>query len=147
MYVKFENGAQFTLTKYPTASSAVIANHRRDVLGVTVEGEHADVKATFGQPWSIVDGENVYDKSNYTMIASICDNMDGTFTVRVGRQNTAEETLRDENHALQNEKIALQTANAALVTENAELSAQMDELIIEVLEGGSTDVSETEETV
>lgn len=125
MYVKFENGAEFALRGYPTASSAVIANHRRDVLNVTVEGEHADVKNAFGQPWSIVDGENVYDKSNYTMVASICDNMDGTFTVRVGRQNTAEETLRDENHALQNEKIALAAANAE----------QAD--IINILSGGA----------
>ena len=130
MYIKFENGVQFPLCKYPTASSAVIAGHKRDVLSVTVEGEHADVKSAFGQPWSIVDGENVYDKSGYTLVASITDNMDGTITVRIGRKNTAEETLQDENAALQ--------------AENAGLNAQIDDLIVELLEGGAVDVSETE---
>lgn len=101
MYIKFEDGTQLVMPKYPTASSAVVANHKRDVLNVTVEGEYAAVKAAFnGQAWSIVDGENTYDKSTYTLVASICDNMDGTVTVRVGRQNTTEETLQDEKNAL-----------------------------------------------
>lgn len=127
MYVKFGNGVQLPLCKYPTASSAVVANHKRDVLSVTVEGEYSAVKVAFnGQPWSIVDNEAEYDKSNYTLVASICDNMDGTITVRVGRQNTTEETLRDEKAALAAEK-------AALATENAE---QAD--IINILAGGAT---------
>lgn len=139
MYVKFENGAQLALSKYPTASSAVIANHKRDVLNVTVEGEHADVKAAFnGQGWAVhtteprknendetvmVDCE--YDKSNYTLVASICDNMDGTITVRVGRKNTSEETLQDEKNALAAEK-------AALAAENAEQAE-----VINILAGGA----------
>lgn len=126
MYVKFENGVQFTLSKYPTASSEVIANHKRDVLNVTVEGEHADVKAAFGLPWVIVNGDDEYDKSNYTLVASICDNLDGTMTVRVGRQNTVEETLLDE-------KNALQMTNASLSAENAEQAE-----IINILAGGAS---------
>lgn len=127
MYVKFENGAQFVLPVYPTASSAVLAGHKRDVLSVTVEGEHSAVKSSFnGQGWSIVDNEAEYDKSNYTLVASICDNMDGTITVRVGRENTTEETLRDE-------KDALAKQNAALSAENAE---QAD--IINILAGGAS---------
>lgn len=126
MYVKFENGAQFVMLKHPTASDAVLAGHKRDVLSVTVTGEHADVKAAFGQPWSIVDGEGEYDKSNYTLVASICDNMDGTITVRVGRQNTTEETLRDE-------KAVLAKQNAALSAENSEQAE-----IINILAGGAS---------
>lgn len=138
MYVKFENGAEFALRGYPTASSAVIAGHKRDVLSVTVEGEYADIKAAFGQPWEIhvtendtnafgrpAQTENVYDKSNYTLVASICDNMDGTITVRVGRENTTEETLRDE-------KAALQKQNVSLASENAEQAE-----IINILAGGA----------
>ena len=139
MYVKFEDGTQFVLPKYPTSSDAVIAGHKRDTLSVTVEGEHSAVKAAFyGQPWAIhetekfkdadgkiVEVEHEYDKSNYTLVASICDNMDGTITVRVGRKNTVEETLQDE-------KNALQTENAALTAENAE---QAD--IINILAGGA----------
>lgn len=127
MYIKFEDGTQFVMPKYPTASSAVLAGHKRDVLSVTVEGEHSAVKSSFnGQGWSIVDNEAEYDKSNYTLVASICDNMDGTITVRVGRQNTTEETLRDE-------KAALAKHNAALSAENAE---QAD--IINILAGGAS---------
>lgn len=138
MYVKFENGVQFPLTKYPTASSAVIAGHKRDVLSVTVEGEYADIKAAFGQPWEIhvtendtnafgrpAQTENVYDKSNYTLVASICDNMDGTITVRVGRENTVEETLQDANSALAQENVRL-----------AEKSMEQAE-IINILAGGA----------
>ena len=127
MYVKFENGVQFQLCTYPTASSAVIAGHKRDVLSVTVEGEHSAVKSAFnGQPWAIhetekfkdedgkiIEVEHEYDKSVYNLVASICDNMDGTITVRVGRENTTEETLRDTNKALSKQ-------NAALSAENSE---------------------------
>ena len=126
MYIKFEDGTQFTLLKYPTASDAVIAGHKRDTLSVTVEGEYAAVKAAFnGQGWSIADGEGEYDKSNYTLVASICDNMDGTITVRVGRKNTSEETLQDEKNALAAEKAAL----AAEIAEQAE--------VINILAGGA----------
>ena len=120
MYIKFEDGTQFVLPNYPTASAAVVANHKRDVLNVTVEGEYADVKSAFnGQGWSVADGEGEYDKSGYTLVASICDNMDGTITVRVGREDTVEEKLRD--------------TNAELSKQNAE---QAD--IINILAGGVT---------
>ncbi|MBQ8144594.1 MAG: hypothetical protein IJ042_07385 [Butyricicoccus sp.] len=126
MYVKFEDGVQLTLSRYPTASTAVIENHKRDVLSVTVQSTHAEVKTAFnGQPWSIVDGESEYDKSNFTLVASICDNMDGTITVRVGRQNTTEETLQDEKNALAKQNVALSAAN----TEQAD--------IINILAGGA----------
>ena len=41
----------------------------------------------------------------------------------------------------------LKDENAALNAENADLNEQLDALIVEVLEGGAVDVSETEETV
>lgn len=101
MYIKFENGAEFALAGYPKSADAVLAGHKRDVLTVTVEGEYAAVKDAFnGQGWAVADGENVYDKSGYTLVASICDNMDGTITVRIGRENTVEETLQDQNAEL-----------------------------------------------
>ena len=101
MYIKFENGAEFALIGYPKSADAVLAGHKRDVLTVTVGGEHSAVKSAFnGQGWSIVDGKAEYDKSGYTLVASICDNMDGTITVRIGRANTVEESLRDLNAEL-----------------------------------------------
>lgn len=126
MYVKFENGAEFALCGYPTAADAVLAGHKRNVLNVTVEGEHSAVKSAFnGQPWvihetekfkdedgKIVEVEHEYDKSIYTLVASICDNMDGTITVRVGRENTVEETLADEKAALAHENVRLAAKNA-----------------------------------
>lgn len=140
MYIKFNDDTQFPLCKYPTSSDAVIAGHKRDTLSVTVEGEYSAVKAAFnGQPWAIhtteprknENGETVmveceYDKSIYTLVASICDNMDGTITVRVGRQNTTEETLRDE-------KAVLAKQNAALSAENSEQAE-----IINILAGGAS---------
>ena len=78
MYIKFADGTQFALPNYPTASDAVRAGHKRDELTVTVVGEYSEVKDAFnGQGWAIVDGEAEYDKSGYTLVASICDNMDG----------------------------------------------------------------------
>ena len=119
MYIKFADGTQFALPNYPTASDAVLAGHKRDVLTATVVGEYSEVKDAFnGQGWAIVDGEAEYDKSGYTLVASICDNMDGTITVRIGRKNTAEETLADEN--------------AALTAQNAEQAE-----IINILAGGA----------
>ena len=97
MFINFENGAQFEMPNYPLGADSVIAGHKRDTLTVTVKGEYSAVKETFnGQGWEIVDDESAYDKSNYTLVASICDNMDGTITVRVGRANTVEEDLRDQ---------------------------------------------------
>lgn len=127
MHIKFNDGAEFELKSAPKGAGAVVAGHKRDVLTVTVTGDFAAVKAAFdGQPWAVVDGETAYDKSGYTLPVSVCDNLDGTVTVRVGRANTREEDLEDEKAALQ--------------AENAALSAQMDDLLVEVLEGGAADV-------
>lgn len=126
MYIKWNDGTQFDCVSV-MGGGAVVAGHRRDVLTVTVTGAFADVKAAFdGSPWAVADGEAVYDKSGYTLPVSVCDNLDGTVTVRIARENTREEDLADENAALQ--------------AENAALSAQVDDLLIEVLEGGTADV-------
>lgn len=117
MYVKFNDGTQFPVpnTVPVKLTQEVLFGHKREVLTVKVEGEHSAVKAAFnGQPWAIhtteprenENGETVmveceYDKSIYTLAASICDNMDGTITVRVGREDTVEDKLRDTNKALQ----------------------------------------------
>lgn len=127
MHIRFSNGTQLQMPKHPSAASAVVSGHKRDVLTVTVTGEFADVKAAFdGSPWAIVDGESTYDKSGYTLPVSVCDNLDGTVTVRIARANTREEDLEDEK--------------AALIEEKNALSAQVDDLLIEVLEGGTADV-------
>lgn len=128
MYIKFNDGTQFPVpnTVPVKLTQEILFGHKREVLTVKVEGEHSAVKAAFnGQPWAIADGEAEYDKSNYTLVASICDNMDGTITVRVGRKNTSEETLQDEKNALAAEK-------AALAAENAEQAE-----VINILAGGA----------
>ena len=127
MYIKFENGAQFDCAQI-LGGGAVVAGHRRDVLTVTVTGEFSAVKAAFsgGQSWAVADGEQTYDKSGYTLPVSVCDNLDGTVTVRIARANTREEDLEEEK--------------AALIEEKNALSAQVDDLLIEVLEGGTADV-------
>lgn len=104
MYIKFNDGTQFPVpnTVPVKLTQEVIFGHKREVLTVKVEGEHSAVKSAFnGQPWSLVDNEAEYDKSAYNLVASICDNMDGTITVRVGREDTVEDKLRDTNKALQ----------------------------------------------
>lgn len=104
MYIKFNDGTQFPVpnTVPVKLTTEVLFGHKREVLTVKINGEHSAVKAAFnGQSWSLVDGEGEYDKSVYTLVASICDNMDGTITVRVGREDTVEEKLRDTNKALQ----------------------------------------------
>lgn len=126
MEIIFEGGAQFDCAQI-LGGGAVIAGHKRDVLTVTAAGAFADVKSAFdGSPWAVIDGENTYDKSGYTLPVSVCDNLDGTVTVRIARANTREEDLEDEK--------------AALIEEKNALSAQVDDLLIEVLEGGTTDV-------
>ena len=124
------SSVKYTWEKYSCVDAFVEVGEEKEIsfftLGVTVEGEYAAVKAAFnGQGWSVADGEGEYDKSNYTLVASICDNMDGTITVRVGRKNTAEETLQDEKNALAAEKAAL----AAEIAEQAE--------VISILAGGA----------
>lgn len=128
MYIKFEDSTQLTLLERPSGNKMNLGGHKRDVLKVTVEGDYVAVKAAFnGQGWKIVDDEGVeFDKSNYTIVASICDNMNGTITVCVGRQNTVEETLRDEN-------AALLEVNSALMAENDEQNE-----IISILAGEVT---------
>ena len=172
MYIKFEDGTQFTLLA-ASGAPALVAGHRRDVVTLTLSGTYAAVKAAFnGQPWAhyfatgdskdITDlaasdeatGEYVRDYSGYQLVAGITDNMDGTVTVRVGRSNTREESLEDElaaeqakSAALENDKAALTEENAALAAENQDKDAQIDDLVVAMLEGGTDDVSETAETV
>ena len=67
---------------------------------IMVDGIIWDGAVTF-EDGKIVEVEHEYDKSIYTLVASICDNMDGTITVRVGREDTVEDKLRDTNKALQ----------------------------------------------
>ena len=134
-YMEFADGARFDLAEMAHAGAEYIAGHRRDVITARVNGSYEQMKAAFnGQAWALgSDAEGAYDKSEYTVVASLCDNMDGTVTVRVGRKNTLEETLADEKEALR--------------AENEALNIQIDDLVIELLEGGAVDVSETEATV
>ena len=142
-YIEFADGTLYDMPAIAEAGPAKIAGHRRDVITARVSCTYEQMKAVFnGQGWALGDREEgtAYDKSNYTVLASICDNLDGTVTIRVGRKNTVEETLTDENAALTAE-------NKALAAENDSLNAQVDDLVVELLEGGAADVSETEETV
>lgn len=138
--IQFNDGISYE-TKRISGQAEFVAGHKRDVLSIVAYMTYEQAKAEFnGQSWSIIDGENINDKSNYQIVASICDNMDDTVTIRIGRQNTMEENLQDE--------VATTKAEiATLKAENAELSAQVDDLLIEVLEGGTADVSETEAAV
>ena len=170
MYIKFEDGTTFPLLA-ASGAPALVAGHRRDVLDLKLTGTYEAVKEAFnGQSWEhrflgseqITDlstydeaaGEYVRDYSGYQLVAGITDNMDGTVTVHVGRSNTREETLEDElaaeqarAAALEGDKAALTEANAALTAENQNKDAQIDDLIVAMLEGGSSDVSEAETTV
>lgn len=162
MYIKFEDGTQFDLLAAKGAPERV-AGHLRDVLTLTLTGTFETVKAAFhGQAWAhhfteMAAGKEIErecDRSGYQLVAGITDNMDGTVTVRVGRNNTREETLADElaaeqakTAALESDKAALAEANAALAAENQDKDAQIDDLIVAMLEGGSSDVPETETTV
>jgi hypothetical protein len=145
--IRFDNGATYQAEGI-TGNGEVVANHKRDVLTITAYMTYEQAMAEFnGQPWAIVEDENVYDKSNYILLASVCDNLDGTVTVRIGRKNTVEEDLKDEANAAKAEAAILTSQNATLTAENAALNEQYDELIVEVLEGGTDNVLEIEETV
>lgn len=163
MYIKFEDGQQFDLLA-SSGKPERVAGHLRDVLTLTLTGTFEAVKAAFnGQAWvhhfteQTEDGKMVereFDLSGYQLVAGITDNMDGTVTVRVGRNNTREETLTDElaaeqakTAALESDKAALTEANAALTAENQDKDAQIDDLVVAMLEGGTDDVPETETTV
>lgn len=136
--IRFSNGIEVQTTSISGAAE-IMRQHRRDVITITTTGiTYADAAALFadGAEWCIVemvDGNEIdYDYSSYTMAGSITDNRDGTLVIKMGRANTAEETLADE----------LSAANAEIATltaENETMSAQIDDLIVEVLEGGSDD--------
>lgn len=163
--IRFSNGVEVQTTSVSGAAE-MMRQHRRDVITIKTTGiEYADAAELFsdGASWSIVevnaDGngdpiETVYDYSNYTMAGSITDNRDGSLVVKMGRANTKEETLEDELVAekaktatLENDKATLTQQNAALAAENEDKDAQIDDLVVAMLEGGTDDVSETDETV
>ena len=56
---------------------------------------YADVKESFVDElsWSIVDGEQEYDHSDYNLIGSIMDNLDGSLIIRIGQQYSEKELL------------------------------------------------------
>lgn len=156
-YILFEGGQKFTLAATPTGKAETVGGIRRDVLSVTVNGTYADALAAFGKPWDIHAFEQeqnekgefevvekTYPKPGYTVLASICDKLDGTVTVRVARKSTKEEDLQVELDEAKAENSALTAENAAKDAEIENLNTEIDNLVVEIL---SADVAETTETV
>ncbi|MBQ8143539.1 MAG: hypothetical protein IJ042_01935 [Butyricicoccus sp.] len=161
-YILFDGGQQFELAATPTGKAEKVGGIRRDVLSVTIKATHAEALAAFGQPWELhaweqeknKEGklelvEKTYKKTGYTVLASICDNCDGTVTVRVARESTKEEDLQVELEAAQAENSALTEENAAKDAEIESLNTEIDNLVVEILtaDAAAAEIEETTETV
>lgn len=125
-FILFEGGQKFDLAASPTGKADTVGGICRDVLSVMIRATHAEALAAFGKPWElhVTEMENnepvekVYPYDTYTVLASICDNMDGTVTVRVAREATVEEDLQ----------VQVDSANATIAEQNE---------IINILAGGA----------
>ncbi len=90
--VIFESGATFTLLGAQGALK-VVHGAKRDVLTVTVSGTYAAVmqEVSAEQTWAIVQDEEVFDKSAYTLLVSVTDTLDGNITFVMAQGDTLEQ--------------------------------------------------------
>lgn len=91
---------------YPASSvygrTEALAGFNRDVITMILEGTYADVSADFisNTTFTVVDdngGEYTYD--NYGVAGPITDNRDGTCTIKMGKNNTAEQDALEAQQA------------------------------------------------
>ena len=131
--IRFENGNVFD-TQSISGKAEFVASHKRDVLSIVAYMTYNQAFEEFnGQSWSILEDGNVYDRSNYSILASICDNLDGTCTIRIGRKNTREEDLEDLVNTTKSEVVTLIQANESKDAEIEALNIELDNLVVEIL--------------
>lgn len=107
-----------------------LAGFNRDVITMILDGTYADVSADFisGAMFTVVDdngGEYTYD--TYGVAGPITDNRDGTCTIKMGKNNTAEQdALEAKNEAeKQTQKVSMDLvilAGKSLSGESNEIS-------------------------
>lgn len=69
----------------------------RPVIAVKLLNTAYDlIKASFtdGLVWEIIDGDSTYDHSDFNLIGSIMDNLDGSFTIKIGEKYSETEKLQ-----------------------------------------------------
>lgn len=96
--IKFADGTTVETTSV-LITDETMRNHNRNVAVITTSGidyEQASKLFVDGAKWSIVEGEQEYDWSDYGTAGSITDNRDGTLIVKMGKNNTTEQDLQDE---------------------------------------------------
>ena len=128
MQVKVNNVA-FPLL-FSTGAQETMLGHKRDVVTLTIEASYADAVGNFveGAAFTIVDdngGEYTYD--TYGVAGPITDNRDGTCTIKMGKNNTAEQdALEAKNEAeKQTQKVSMNLvilAGKSLSGESNEIS-------------------------
>lgn len=81
---------------YPASISGKMQDHDwddRQSKAITLTMTHAEAAELFVDDleWSIVDGEEEFDNSDYSIAGDITDHRDGTVTVKMGRPTALEE--------------------------------------------------------
>ena len=81
---------------YPASVSGKIQDHEwndRQSKAITLTMTPAAAAELFvdGLEWSIVDGEEEFDNSDYNIAGDITDHRDGTVTVKMGKPTALEE--------------------------------------------------------
>ncbi len=109
-------------TEYPILSAKgeprMVGDALRNVLTIAVTGAYADVLATAqsGEGFAIHQGEDVFDKPNYTVLLSVTNRLDGTCAFEITTPATVEQ-----------EQAGTIAEQQATIAEQADMLAQMAE--------------------
>lgn len=81
---------------YPASIGGKMVDHEwndRQSKAITLTMTYAEAAELFtdGLEWSIVDGEEEFDNSDYSIAGDIIDHRDGTVTVKMGKPTALEE--------------------------------------------------------
>lgn len=118
---------------YAVQTKERFRNELRSVITVKVNNTtYEDVKESFvdGFSWSITDDHNSFDHSDYNLIGSILDNLDGSLIIKIGKKYSAEEVLEQTVEEKEN-NLALLTGQENVSTEDvAVLRADIEQLYV-----------------
>ena len=87
-----------------------VNGYARSTVGLTIADitYQQAVDLLNDKAWSLIGDDGVvYDYSDYTVLGSVTDNRDGTMTVLMGQNNTAEQDLQDEVNKASQELVTL----------------------------------------
>lgn len=137
-------GEKYFDLDYATQTKEKFRDKLRSVISVKVNNTtYEDVKEAFVDDfsWSITDGHDSFDHSDYNLIGSILDNLDGSLIIRIGKQYSAEEVL-EQTVEEKNNNLTLLTGKQDVSTEDvAVLRADIEQLYVTSTASADTKIS------